>query len=47
MGRMFPLRTTIDLGAIAHNTRRLKEQADEAKLMCVVKADAYNHSTLR
>lgn len=43
MGRMFPLRTTIDLGAIAHNTRRLKEQAGEAKLMCVVKADAYNH----
>lgn len=33
----------IDLGAIAHNTRLIKEQLGNARLMCVVKADAYNH----
>ena len=40
---MFPLRTTVDLEAIAHNTRTLKQRAGNAELMCVVKADAYNH----
>lgn len=33
----------IDLDAIAHNTALLKSAAGDAKLMCVVKADAYNH----
>lgn len=40
---MHPLRTSIDLDAIAANTRLLKNFAGPAKLMCVVKADAYNH----
>ena len=44
---MFPLRTTIDLSAIAHNTRLLAEQAGDATLMCVIKADAYNHGVER
>lgn len=47
MVRMFPLRTTIDLDAIAHNTRLLKRKAGGAELMCVVKADAYNHGIAR
>lgn len=38
------LRTRIDLGAIAHNTRRLKELVGSARLMAVVKANGYNHS---
>lgn len=37
------LSTRIDLEAIAANTRRLREIAGAAKLMAVVKADAYNH----
>lgn len=37
------LTTRIDLDAIAHNTRLLKEKAGAAKLMAVVKADGYNH----
>ncbi|MDO5077081.1 alanine racemase [Corynebacterium sp.] len=37
------LTTTIDLDAIAHNTRLLKRMAGGAQLMCVVKADGYNH----
>lgn len=40
---MSPLRTTIDLDAIASNTRLLKQRAGTAELMCVIKADAYNH----
>lgn len=47
MGPMHPLRTTIDLDAIAANTRQLKAQAGPARLMCVVKADAYNHGIER
>ena len=36
------LKTTIDLSAIAHNVRLIKEKVGpEVKLMCVVKADAY------
>lgn len=34
---------TIDLGAIAHNVRVLREHAGDAATMVVVKADAYNH----
>lgn len=37
------LTTKIDLDAIAHNTRVLKKKAGPAKLMAVVKANAYNH----
>ena len=40
------LTTTIDLDAIAHNTRTLRAHT-EAELMCVVKADAYNHGVER
>lgn len=37
------LETRIDLDAIAFNTRKIKELVAPAQLMCVVKADAYNH----
>lgn len=37
----------VDLGAIAHNTRLLKEQLGDTRLVCVVKADAYNHGADR
>ncbi|WKD60428.1 Alanine racemase [Corynebacterium ciconiae DSM 44920] len=37
------LTTTIDLEAIAHNTRTLKARAGNAQLIAVVKADAYGH----
>jgi alanine racemase len=33
----------VDLGAIAHNVRRLRAAAPSAELMAVVKADAYGH----
>lgn len=33
----------IDVGAIARNTRLLKERLGQTRLVCVVKADAYNH----
>lgn len=42
-----PLVTRIDLNAIAHNTEVLKRQAGDAQLVCVVKADAYNHGVER
>ena len=37
------LRTRIDLDAIAHNTRLVKDLVAPAELMAVVKADAYGH----
>ncbi len=37
----------IDLGAIAHNVRRLKELAGEARLMISLKADAYGHGAVQ
>ena len=37
------LTARIDLDAIAHNTRILSQLAGSARLMCVVKANAYNH----
>ncbi|AKK02356.1 alanine racemase [Corynebacterium epidermidicanis] len=40
---MSQLRSIINLDAIAHNTRVVKAEAGGAKLMCVVKADGYNH----
>ncbi|MDK8795551.1 alanine racemase [Corynebacterium sp. MSK041] len=44
---MSPATLTIDLGAIAHNTAVMKRVAGDAKLMCVVKANAYNHGAQR
>lgn len=41
------LTARIDLDAIAHNTRLLKRQAGDANLVCIVKADAYNHGVVR
>ncbi len=37
----------IDLGAIAHNVRRLKEMAEDAQLMISLKADAYGHGAVQ
>jgi alanine racemase len=33
----------VDLGAIAHNVRVLREHAGDAQVMAVVKADGYGH----
>lgn len=38
--------TVIDLGAIDHNVRVLRELAGSADVMAVVKADAYGHGAL-
>ncbi|MEV0356772.1 alanine racemase [Nocardia sp. NPDC050697] len=38
--------TVVDLGAIAHNVRILREYAGTAALMVVVKADGYNHGAV-
>jgi alanine racemase len=37
----------VDLGAIAHNVRLLKERAGSAEVMAVVKADGYGHGAAR
>ena len=37
----------IDLGAIAHNVRRLKQLAGDAQLMISLKADAYGHGAIQ
>ena len=47
LSHMSPLVTRIDLSAIAHNTALLKRQAGATRLVCVVKADAYNHGIER
>ncbi len=39
-------RAEIDLGAVRHNVRALKRRADDARLMAVVKADAYGHGSV-
>ena len=36
----------VDLGAIRHNVRTLKHRAADARLMAVVKADAYGHGAV-
>lgn len=36
----------IDLGAIKHNVRRIKEYAPDSMIMAVVKANAYGHGSL-
>ncbi|WP_062983014.1 alanine racemase [Nocardia anaemiae] len=38
--------TVIDLDAIAHNVRVLREYAGDAAVMAVVKADGYNHGAV-
>ena len=40
------LRAEVDLGAIRHNARVLRAMAGDARLMAVVKADAYGHGAL-
>lgn len=42
-----PTWVEIDLGALAHNTRRLREAAAPAALMAVLKADAYGHGAVQ
>ncbi|WP_163790542.1 alanine racemase [Mycobacterium stomatepiae] len=37
----------VDLGAIAHNVRMLREHAGSAQVMAVVKADGYGHGAIR
>src|SRR5437588_1434475 len=36
----------VDLGAIAHNVRVLREHAGSAQVMAVVKADGYGHGAV-
>ena len=44
---MRPTRAIVDLGAIAHNVRRIKALVGpEVRLMAVVKADAYGHGSV-
>jgi alanine racemase len=47
-GVLIPSRTwaEIDLGAVRHNVRTLKRRARGARLMAVVKADAYGHGSV-
>ncbi|MFV0252940.1 MAG: alanine racemase [Beutenbergiaceae bacterium] len=40
---MFPARVLVDLAAIRDNVARLREYADGAQVMSVVKADGYGH----
>lgn len=42
-----PTWVEIDLGALAHNLRRLREIAAPARVMAVLKADAYGHGALQ
>ena len=41
-----PCRVDVDLGAIAHNARILTRAAGDARVMAVVKADAYGHGAV-
>lgn len=41
-----PTRVDIDLGALAHNVRRLRALVEPAAVMAVVKADAYGHGAV-
>jgi alanine racemase len=41
-----PTRAEIDLGAIAHNLRVVRAQAAPARVLAVVKADAYGHGVV-
>lgn len=42
-----PTWAEIDLGAVRHNLRKIREAAGKAKIMAVVKANAYGHGMLR
>ncbi len=42
-----PISATIDLQAIGHNLRQVRQQAGHAKVWSVVKADAYGHGLKR
>ena len=44
--RLSPLRAEVDLGAVRHNARVLRERAGSAELVGVVKADAYGHGAV-
>ena len=37
----------LDLSALRHNLRRVREYAPESKLMAVIKANAYGHGMIR
>lgn len=39
--------TIIDLAAIKHNIQKIREYAPKAKIMAVIKANAYGHGSLR
>ena len=41
-----PVAATVDLAAIRHNSRVLRERTDSAELMAIIKADAYGHGML-
>ena len=41
-----PTRAEIDLGAIAHNLRAIRAHAAPARVLAVVKADAYGHGVV-
>ncbi|MGV0798114.1 alanine racemase, partial [Mycolicibacterium elephantis] len=38
-----PAEAVVDLDAIAHNVRLLRERAGSAQVMAIVKADGYGH----
>lgn len=40
-------RATIDLGALRHNLKIVRQRAPDSKVLAVVKADAYGHGLLR
>ncbi len=46
MKQIRPTTATIDLDAVRHNVRRLRELAGGAELCAVVKADAYGHGAV-
>ncbi len=44
---MRPTRAEVDLGAIAHNLQVIRDTAQRAKVLAVVKADAYGHGVVQ
>ena len=44
--RLLPLRAEVDLEALRHNVRVLRERAGEAELIAAIKADAYGHGAV-
>jgi alanine racemase len=47
MSAVTPAEARVDLSAIAHNVRLLREHADGAEFMAVVKADGYGHGMVQ